>query len=172
MGDVYNLYYSVSTFGSQDSVIGLATSSDLETWTDQGDVLSSDGSSDYNAIDGNLFQSGDNASLAFGSFYGGLFQVGVGADGTAPSGDPIPLAFEPAGEHAIEAAYVYENDGFYYLFFSHGSCCGYDETMPAEGEEYKIKVCRSDSPAGPYVCAFPFGSPAFYSFAFTFLTCS
>jgi arabinan endo-1,5-alpha-L-arabinosidase len=40
VGDEYFLYYAVSTFGSQVSAIGLATSSTMEpgTWTDKGGV--------------------------------------------------------------------------------------------------------------------------------------
>lgn len=151
VGDGYNLYYSVSSFGTQDSFIGLATSSDLETWADQGSVgVSSDSSSAYNAIDANLFQ-GDSTCLTFGSYWGGIYQVAVGSDGTTPSGDSYNLAYDP-NDTVIEGAYVYENDGYYYLFFSEGVCCGYDETMPADGAEYKIKVCRGDSATGPFVC--------------------
>lgn len=40
---------------------------------------------------------------------------------------------------------------YYYLFFSWGSCCGYDKTRPAAGKEYKIKVCRSSSATGGFV---------------------
>ncbi|KAK2767498.1 hypothetical protein FQN54_003655 [Arachnomyces sp. PD_36] len=150
VGDVYNLYYSVSSFGTQDSYIGLATSTDLETWTDMGNVgIASDGSSEYNAIDANLFQGGDGTSVTFGSYWGGLYQVAVAADGTTPSGDPLNLAADPNGI-VIEGAYLFENEGYYYLFFSQGVCCTYDENMPAPGEEYRIKVCRADSPAGPF----------------------
>jgi arabinan endo-1,5-alpha-L-arabinosidase len=142
----------VSSFGTQDSFIGLATSTDLETWADAGSVgVASDDTSAYNAIDGNLFQTGDGALLTFGSFWQDIFQVAMSADGTAPSGDSYGVAYDPNGEHAVEGAFLYEYDGAYYLFYSNGICCGYDSSMPAAGEEYKIKVCRSDSPTGPFV---------------------
>lgn len=53
---VYYAYYSVSTFGSQNSGIGLATSTSLDpgTWTDHGLVFRSSTGNNYNAIDGNL----------------------------------------------------------------------------------------------------------------------
>ena len=54
----YFLYYAVSTFGSQHSVIGLATNKSLDPaspdyrWEDQGLVLESrEGKTDFNAID-------------------------------------------------------------------------------------------------------------------------
>src|SRR5262249_354443 len=53
----YNLYYSVSTFGSQVSAIGLATSPTLDPtspnyhWTDRGPVIESHQGSPYNTID-------------------------------------------------------------------------------------------------------------------------
>ena len=58
--DQWHLYYAVSSFGSQNSAIGLATnvtldpdSSDYE-WVDQGEVLRSREGDRWNAIDPNL----------------------------------------------------------------------------------------------------------------------
>lgn len=55
------MYYAVSTFGSQNSAIGVATSSTMEvgSWTDHGatGVASSAGKL-YNAIDPNLILVG------------------------------------------------------------------------------------------------------------------
>lgn len=47
----YALYYSVSTIGSQNSAIGVATSPSMEpgTWTDQGKVIGSAPGDVYNA---------------------------------------------------------------------------------------------------------------------------
>lgn len=63
VGDTFYLYYSVSTFGSQDSAIGLATSKTLEagSWTDHGKVIQSGNDTGVipynitNAIDPNVF---------------------------------------------------------------------------------------------------------------------
>lgn len=52
VGDEYFLYYAVSTFGSQVSAIGLATSGSMEpgTWADRGSVgVSSKKGGAYNA---------------------------------------------------------------------------------------------------------------------------
>lgn len=47
----YALYYSVSSLGSQNSAIGVATSPSMEpgTWTDLGQVISSKSGDLYNA---------------------------------------------------------------------------------------------------------------------------
>lgn len=53
IGSTYYLYYSVSSFGSQDSAIGLArsTTMDVGTWTDVGSTgIKSSSSKSYNAI--------------------------------------------------------------------------------------------------------------------------
>ncbi|KAG6958887.1 hypothetical protein JG687_00009130, partial [Phytophthora cactorum] len=56
LGDWYYLYYSVSSFGSQNSAIGVARlrSMDVGTWEDGGAVITSDPSKPFNAIDPNL----------------------------------------------------------------------------------------------------------------------
>jgi arabinan endo-1,5-alpha-L-arabinosidase len=79
VGDVYYLYYSVSSFGSQDSAIGVATSTSMDpgTWTDHGSTgIASRPGSDYNAIDGSLVQAEDGTyHMSFGSFWGDIYRV-------------------------------------------------------------------------------------------------
>jgi arabinan endo-1,5-alpha-L-arabinosidase len=149
----YWLYYSVSTFGSQRSVIGLATNLTLDPdrrdyqWTDQGLVLDSQpGQGDFNAIDpAFVLDEAQQPWLAFGSYWGGIKLVGL----DAPTGKPRPggnlraLAARP-GSTAIEASYLIHRDGFYYLFVSFDRCCkGVDS-------DYKIMVGRSQEITGPY----------------------
>lgn len=76
----YHLYYSVSTFGSMSSAIGLATNVTLDAasvdykWVDEGMVVRSrPESTDWNAIDPNLVVDDEsNLWLAWGSFWGGI----------------------------------------------------------------------------------------------------
>ncbi|KAL4962911.1 arabinan endo-1,5-alpha-L-arabinosidase [Aspergillus stella-maris] len=150
---VYYAYYSVSSFGSQNSAIGVASSDtmDLNTWTDHGSTgIRSDSSKPYNAIDGNLFNDGGNLLMNFGSFWGNIYQAPMSSP-TAVGSSSYQIAYQPAGTHAVEGPYLMQYGSYYYLFFSEGICCGYDSSMPATGEEYKIKACRSSSATGPFV---------------------
>jgi arabinan endo-1,5-alpha-L-arabinosidase len=153
VGNQYYLYYSVSTFGSQNSAIGIARSTSLDagTWTDLGSTgVVSNPSLPYNAIDGNLVneEGTSNYFLTFGSFWQGIHRVRVTP--TKQHGSPYQVAFDPR-DPAIEGPTVFKNGEFYYLFFSKGSCCGYDRNRPPAGKEYRIMVCRSTSPVGPFV---------------------
>ncbi|KAK4448758.1 putative arabinan endo-1,5-alpha-L-arabinosidase A [Podospora aff. communis PSN243] len=149
----YYCYYSVSTFGSQTSAIGLATSPDLETWTDLGSTgIESDPSKPYNAIDANLIDINGTKLLTFGSFWNGLYQTQMQSHPTSilPSSRPYQVSYNRA-DTAMEGPTVFRNGAYYYLFYSKGSCCGYDRNRPAAGKEYKIMVCRSTSPTGGFV---------------------
>ncbi|KFX89000.1 hypothetical protein O988_08805 [Pseudogymnoascus sp. VKM F-3808] len=155
VGDQYFLYYSVSTFGSQNSAIGLATSSTMDpgSWTDKGAIgVSSSSSKPYNAIDPNLIQVGSSYLLSFGSFWGDIYQVAMNSAATKTAGTAAyQIEYNPSGTHPCEGSYVFYNDGYYYLTWSQGICCGYDTTKPAAGAEYKIMVCRSSSATGGFV---------------------
>jgi len=152
----YYLFYAVSTFGSQNSAIGVSTSTTMEvgSWVDHGATgLESSSSKLYNAIDPNLIStSSGEYFLSFGSFYDDIYQVKLSSDLLKTSGDAYNLAFNSTGDHALEGSFIYERSGYYYLFFSAGQCCGFTEgDLPAAGEEYKIMVCRSTSAAGNFV---------------------
>ncbi|KAJ5227696.1 hypothetical protein N7489_008404 [Penicillium chrysogenum] len=153
---LYHVYYTVSTFGSQDSAIGLATSPTMESgsWTDRGATgIASSSSKAYNAIDGNLFNDGGTYYMNFGSFWHDIYQAPMNSAATKVASSSYNLAYDPAGTHAVEGAYMYKYGRYYYLFYSAGICCGYDTSRPASGAEYKIKVCRSTSPTGGFVDA-------------------
>jgi arabinan endo-1,5-alpha-L-arabinosidase len=159
----YHLYYSVSAFGTNNSAIGLATNLTLDpnspdyAWEDQGMVIRSvAGRDDYNAIDGNLvLEDSDKAWLCWGSFWGGIKMRRIDratgklsiADTTVCSLASRPgaaLGRKPEEEGAIEAPFIVQHGGFWYLFVSFDLCCrGVDST-------YKIMVGRSQNVTGPY----------------------
>lgn len=149
------LYYSASTFGSNASIIALATNTTLDPdaagyeWVDRGTVLSSTGT-DFNAIDPGIVEDADGTPwMSFGSFWSGLRMVELAWPGGMPvsTDEPILLADRQSPPNAIEAPYILPHDGYYYLFFSRDSCCqGVDST-------YNIAVGRSKEVTGPYVDA-------------------
>ena len=149
----YHLYYSVSTFGSNRSCIGLATSKTLDPnsrdykWQDHGKVIESKDHDDWNAIDPNIVLDETNRPwLSFGSFWSGIKMCEI----DARTGKPFPnrpplisLAARPKAK-AIEAPFVVHHGRHYYLFVSFDHCCrGADS-------DYKIMVGRSDKVFGPY----------------------
>ncbi|MGQ9505185.1 MAG: arabinan endo-1,5-alpha-L-arabinosidase [Thermogutta sp.] len=152
----YYLYYAVSTFGSQRSVIGLAVNEtlDLESpkyrWVDRGEVIdSSPDKCDYNAIDPALFVDDDGKwYLFFGSFWSGIKAVELtpGEGKPKPGAEIVPIAGRPNHPtHAIEAPFVVCRGGYYYLFASWDRCCDGAES------DYKVVVGRSKHVLGPYL---------------------
>lgn len=151
----FHLYYSVSTFGSNHSAIGLATNISLNPddeafeWVDQGIVIKSDKQDFYNAIDPNLIIDKDGVPwLAFGSFWGGIKLVQLDYD-TGKIAEEKPtlhsLATREVNERSIEAPFIILRNGYYYLFASFDFCCrGVDST-------YNVRVGRSDAVTGPYI---------------------
>jgi arabinan endo-1,5-alpha-L-arabinosidase len=153
MNGRYYLYYSCSTFGSSRSAIGVATSPTLDEnspdyrWTDQGMVVSSDGSSNaYNAIDPALFRdSNGRIYMTYGSFFGGIVVMEIDpATGKRRSGTSTTRI--AGGNHADwEAARIIKEGSYYYLFANRGSCCrGTNST-------YRIVMGRSTNINGPYL---------------------
>lgn len=157
VGEEYFVYYSVSSFGTQISRIGVATSRDMScgSWTDLGSTgVESQTGDAYNAIDASLLHDDDGVwRMTFGSFWSNIYQVEMGSPPVAKvdGSEPKQLAFEPEGEHPEEGPALVKYGEYYYLFFSWGKCCGYDANRPAAGEEYRIKVCRSESASGGFV---------------------
>ncbi len=151
----YHLYYSVSTFGSNRSAIGLATNLTLHPaaddfeWTDQGVVISSDFSDEFNAIDPNLVLDQDEEPwLAFGSFWSGIKMIKLdGETGKQSQRDTTLYSLAARADHprAIEAPFIIRHRDFFYLFVSFDQCCaGIDST-------YHVRVGRADAVTGPYV---------------------
>lgn len=153
----WRLYYSVSTFGSNRSAIGLATSATLDPqaprygWRDEGLVLMSTERDDFNAIDPNFIQDRDGRHwLSLGSFWTGLklFELdpktGKPAD---PGAKPLTIARRPApagAPAAIEAPFIIDHGGWYWLLASYDYCC------KGAASTYYTVVGRSKTTTGPY----------------------
>ncbi len=151
----YHLYYAVSTFGSNYSYIGLATNQTLDPkstefhWVDEGEVIGSLPSDNWNAIDPNIvIDAAGSPWLAFGSFWSGLKIIKIDQTTGKPYRNErkiISIASRLKPPNAIEASFIVYRDGYYYLFASFDFCCrGVNST-------YKIRVGRSKNVTGPYV---------------------
>jgi arabinan endo-1,5-alpha-L-arabinosidase len=147
---VYWLYYAVSSFGSNHSAIGLATSTTAKpgSWTDKGLVYASQSTDNFNAIDPALtVDASGRWWLSFGSFWSGIKMIQINpATGKqlASNTTRYSIAERPSPD-AEEASYTYAHGGYYYLFASFDYCCR------GTSSTYRIMVGRSTSPAGPYV---------------------
>jgi arabinan endo-1,5-alpha-L-arabinosidase len=149
------LYYSASLFGTNTSVIALATNSTLDPdaagyeWVDQGEVITSVGA-EYNAIDPGVVEDADGTPwLSFGSFSSGLHLVELEwpTGLRANDADPELIADRDLATNALEAPFVLAHEDYFYLFFSRDFCCRGTEST------YNIAVGRSESVAGPYLDA-------------------
>jgi arabinan endo-1,5-alpha-L-arabinosidase len=154
----YHVYYAASSFGSNVSAIGLATNTTLDStdpnyhWSDQGLILQSSVSDNFNAIDPNiLIDAGGLVWLNYGSFWTGIYQRQIDpTTGQIQSGSATYHLAERASNVSndpIEAASLVYDNGFYYLFVSWDYCC---EANPAQSD-YKIVVGRGTSPNGPFI---------------------
>jgi arabinan endo-1,5-alpha-L-arabinosidase len=149
----YHLYYALSTFGKNRSVIALQTTPTLDRsdpafgWRDEGVAVKSMPSDNFNAIDANLVQGPDGRWwMSFGSFWSGLKLVEIDpATGKPKPGAPLTAIARRPTPDAIEAPYIIARNGWFYLFASFDFCCrGVNST-------YYTVVGRSKDIAGPYV---------------------
>jgi arabinan endo-1,5-alpha-L-arabinosidase len=157
VADGWRLYYSISSFGSNRSVIGLATSPTLDPadpgyrWTDEGMVVQSvPGRDDWNAIDPSPTIDADGRTwLVFGSFWTGIKLIELDPATGKPISSP-PLVMSVAArpsvpDHAIEAPFILQEAGHYYLFVSFDHCCR------GMRSDYRVAVGRADRITGPYI---------------------
>lgn len=143
----YWVYYSVSTFGSNTSLIGLVSTTSITsgTWRDNGLVIRSTSSNNYNAIDGDLvIDANGDPWLSFGSFWSGIKLTKLDSSTMKPTGSLYSIASRSNNGGAIEAPNITYRDGYYHLFVSFDNCCqGLNST-------YKIAYGRSTNITGPY----------------------
>lgn len=158
VGGRYRLYYSISTFGSNRSAIGLLTNATLDParpdyrWRDEGLVVESQRSSDFNAIDPNLVQARDGRQwLALGSFWSGLKlfaldpKTGKPRDPATP---PVSIARRPAPAGApapVEAPFIVDHGGWYWLIAPYDYCC------KGNASTYYTVIGRARAVTGPYL---------------------
>jgi autotransporter-associated beta strand protein len=160
----YHLYYAVSSFGTIDSAIGVATTTSLANpvWTDQGKVVQSDAigqtspntdTTGYNAIDPSVLVDSDGKVwMAFGSYSSGILVTQLdpltGKRLNTSTLSATQVANNAVGGgwgSTIEGAALTKHGSYYYLFVNYGGCCsGIDST-------YDIRVGRSLSPTGPFL---------------------
>ncbi|WP_169987055.1 RICIN domain-containing protein [Microbispora sp. H10836] len=143
----YYMYYSASTFGSNHSGIFLATSTTgaSGSWTNQGLVIESNTSDNWNAIDPNLVVDDQGRWwLDFGSFWSGIKMIQLDP-ATGKRSNSTILSISGRNGGAIEAPFIYRHGGYYYQFVSFDLCCR------GASSTYRIMVGRSTSVTGPYV---------------------
>jgi arabinan endo-1,5-alpha-L-arabinosidase len=157
---LYHLYYSVSTFGSNHSVIGLATNKTLDPgapgfeWVDRGLVVRSRKHDRYNAIDPNLAVDRDGKHwLSWGSFWSGLKLARIDpATGKLMEGEDKTYSLASRqvarGEpNPIEAPFITSHGDYYYLFASFDFCCR------GAKSNYFVACGRAREITGPYLDA-------------------
>ncbi len=164
----YRLYYAYSLFGKNTSGVALATTPTLDPaspnykWTDQGLVLESLASDNFNAIDPNYIEDASHhAWLAFGSFWTGIKLRAIDpTTGKTLASDPMTYSLAsrkrpaqtepdppnlPGNWQAIEAPFLIHHAGYYYLFVSFDLCCRGTKST------YRTMVGRAKKITGPYV---------------------
>lgn len=166
----YHLYYAYSVFGLNTSGIALATNETLDPsspryhWKDEGLVLESKTSDDYNAIDPNIvLDAAGKPWLSFGSFWSGIKMRAIDpATGQLLGSDAKTYSLAsrakaahdapakpglPPDAQAIEAPFIVHHGDYYYLFVAFDLCCR------GSNSTYHTMVGRSTSVTGPYVDA-------------------
>jgi arabinan endo-1,5-alpha-L-arabinosidase len=149
--DRFYLYYSVSTWGSRNSAIGLAIAAapppgqtNLE-WEEHGLVVRTTTQDQFNAIDPSaLLDASGRLWLAFGSYWSGikLVELDPASGFRRDTNSPI---YSLAWNESIEAACLYQHGDYFYLFVNWGQCCrGTNST-------YEIRMGRCPVATGPFL---------------------
>jgi arabinan endo-1,5-alpha-L-arabinosidase len=154
IGDRWHLYYCVSVFGTNRSVIGMATNRTLDPsdpdhrWVDRGLILRSrPGKDDWNALDPHVATDEEGKPWLFwGSFWSGIKAARLDPE-SGRLAEPLRIVDIARRPHpgAIEAPYVVRKDGWFWLFVS------FDFTARGAASDYKMMVGRSKKLLGPYV---------------------
>jgi hypothetical protein len=151
-GGEYHLYYAASSFGTNNSVIGLATNKTLDPgspdyrWVDRGMVIRSHSTDNVNAIDPDVVFDAEGVPwLSFGSFWDGIKMRRLdAATGGLAAADPTLYALASRGGASIEGPSIVRRGGYYYLFASLDFCCR------GVNSDYRVVVGRATRVTGPY----------------------
>jgi arabinan endo-1,5-alpha-L-arabinosidase len=151
---IWYMYYAASTFGSNTSVIALATNTTLDPskpgyhWVDRGLVIASHSSDNFNAIDPTIIDDKAGTGwMAFGSFWGGIQLVKLSwpSGKLANSSPPRQIAYRGSPPDAIEGSTILKHGGYYFLIVSRDLCCR------GIGSTYNMAFGRAKSVEGPYL---------------------
>jgi arabinan endo-1,5-alpha-L-arabinosidase len=158
VGDHYNYYYSLSTWGDANPGVGVATSpTPYGPWTHYGKVLDQNMTGVRNGIDPYVCYEDNDLYILWGSFYG-IAATKLTDDGTELFyGDQVKdhLTWVIPNNRAdtesadvnlnYEGSYVVKKDGEYFYFGSQGTC------LSGTASTYTVKTGKSASLFGPYL---------------------
>ncbi|HEU0034026.1 MAG TPA: family 43 glycosylhydrolase [Kofleriaceae bacterium] len=135
-------YFSMRSDGTRNA-IGVATArSPAGPYTDRGDPLLA---RKQGASDAHLLRTTAGAYLYYRAegAHDAIWAAPLSADGLDVRGASVPLLepSEPWERGTVEAPWVLEHAGMYYLFYSAGRYCS---------AEYAVGVARATSPLGPF----------------------
>lgn len=156
VGDQYNYYYSLSSWGDSNPGIGVATSpTPYGPWKHHGRLLDQNMTGVINGIDPFVTYEGDDLYIVWGSFYG-IAATRLTDDGTELFyADQVKdhlvwlIANNQEGDSMnvdinYEGSFIVKKDEKYYFFGSQGTC------LAGTSSTYTVKTGVSDSLFGPY----------------------
>lgn len=142
--DSYYIYYTARRKSDNTSYIGVATSKYPDKgFTDHGLLITFG----KEAIDAFVFNDNGQLYITFKA-YGldnrpiEILASKLSADGLKLEGEPFSL-LKDEQKMGMEGQSILKRDGYYYIFYSAGNCCGVRCT-------YNVRVARAKSFAGPY----------------------
>lgn len=149
LGDRYFLYVARNVGAQPKAEIEVLSTRSLDPaspdykWESGGIVVATDGVEDCNGIDpGLLLDRAGRLWLVYGSYFGFIRVVELNPR-TGLRFDPG----KPAVDLAIncEAAILIQQDDWYYLLATHGSCC------QGANSNYNLRIGRAKQPTGPFL---------------------
>jgi beta-xylosidase len=142
--NTYYIYYTARRKSDKVSCIGVATSQYPDKGFKDHGIIVSFGKE---AIDGFVYNDNGQLYMTFKA-YGlddrpiEILGSRLSADGLKTEGEVFSL-LKDNNRMGMEGQSILKKDGFYYLFYSAGSCCG-------NGCSYNVRVARSKQFKGPY----------------------